>query len=189
MAPDMIPGRDIPAGSSDAHMRLDVRDATPDDAGAIADILNGIVAARAFTVIDRQFSVEDERTFIRGFPERGIFHVAVNQADGAVVGFQNVEPFAAFTTAFDHVGTIGTYVDLRLRRRGIAGVLFPATFAAAGRKGYAKLFTFVRADNAPALRTYRRHGFRIVGTAERHARIDGRFVDEIVIEKILDSAP
>jgi L-amino acid N-acyltransferase YncA len=29
------------------------------------------------------------------------------------------------------------------------------------------------------------HGFRIVGTAERHAKIDGRYIDEIVIENLL----
>ena len=29
------------------------------------------------------------------------------------------------------------------------------------------------------------HGFRIVGTAERHAKIDGKYIDEVVIEKVL----
>ena len=32
---------------------------------------------------------------------------------------------------------------------------------------------------------YPRHGFYEVGTAYRHARIAGRYVDEIVIEKLL----
>ena len=169
-------------------MRLGVRDATEEDAGAITQILNPIVAAGCFTVIDRPFSVAEERDFIRGFPARGIFHVAVHEVDDTIVGFQTVEPFASYTSVLDHVGTIGTYVELGLRGRGIAGALFRATFAAARRKGYGKLFTFVRADNPAALRAYCRQGFRIVGTAEQHARIDGRLVDEIVIEKILDSA-
>jgi predicted GNAT family acetyltransferase len=38
--------------------------------------------------------------------------------------------------AFDHVGVIGTYVDLELRRRGGASRLFGATCDAAQRKGY-----------------------------------------------------
>jgi len=50
------------------------------------------------------------------------------------------------------------------------------------------IFTFVRADNAAALATYRAHGFEIVGTARRHAKIDGRYIDEILIEKPLDGA-
>jgi L-amino acid N-acyltransferase YncA len=169
-------------------MRLRVRDATADDAGGIAAILNPIIAAGGFTVLHGPFSDEAERDFIVRFPARGIFHVAVNEAAGGIVGFQTVEPFAAYTPAFDHVGTIGTYVELGSRRRGIAGALFAATFAAARRKGYGKLFTFVRADNDAALHAYRRQGFRIVGTAERHARVAGRFIDEIVIEKMLDPA-
>ena len=82
------------------------------------------------------------------------------------------------------VGTLGTYVDLEHRRRGIAKALFAATFEAARQKGYEKIFTFVRADNAAALATYRAHGFGVVGTARKHAKIDGRYIDEILIEKV-----
>jgi len=56
---------------------------------------------------------------------------------------------------------------------------------AALAKGYEKIFTYVRADNDAALRVYLRQGFRIVGTARRHARLEGRYIDEIVIEKML----
>jgi len=64
--------------------------------------------------------------------------------------------------------------------------LFAATFEAAGQKGYEKIFTFVRTDNPAALATYRAHGFVVVGTARKHARIDGRYIDDILIEKVLD---
>ena len=67
------------------------------------------------------------------------------------------------------------------RRHGRA----PARSSPAPSKGYAKLFAFVRADNLPALFTYLRHGFGTIGNARRHARIDGRFIDEILIEKLL----
>jgi RimJ/RimL family protein N-acetyltransferase len=55
----------------------------------------------------------------------------------------------------------------------------------ARRKGYEKIFTFVRADNPAALATYRKQGFTIVGTARRHAKINGAYVDEIIIELFL----
>jgi RimJ/RimL family protein N-acetyltransferase len=123
------------------------------------------------------------------FPPRGVWKVALRESDRRLVGFQVMEPFGPYTRAFDHVGTLGTYVDLELRRRGIASRLFAATFDAAVRKGYEKAFTFVRADNPAALETYLRQGFEIVGTARRHTKIDGRFVDEILIEKQLTSLP
>ena len=62
------------------------------------------------------------------------------------------------------------------------------TFKAALAKGYEKFLTFVRADNADGLAAYRARGFEIVGTARRHARIDGQYVDEILIEKALSPA-
>ncbi len=148
-------------------------------------ILNPIIAARIYTALDTPFSVEDQRSFIRNFPSRGVFLVAVDAASRAVVGLQDVSPFADFTRAFDHVGVIGTYVDLNLRRQGIASRLFAATFDAARRKGYEKIFTYVRADNDAGLKTYLKQGFRVVGSAERHAKIDGRYIDEIIIEKLL----
>jgi L-amino acid N-acyltransferase YncA len=164
---------------------IQIRNATVEDAEGIASILNSIIDARIYTALDTTVTVEQEREFISRFPERGIFHVAVDDGTGHIVGFQDVEPFAAFTRAFDHVGVIGTYVALDRQRQGIGGALFAATFEAARRKGYEKLFSYVRADNEAGLNAYRKQGFRELGTAERHARIDGRYIDEILIERFL----
>jgi L-amino acid N-acyltransferase YncA len=167
-------------------MDLLIREAQPDDAEAIVNIFNPIIEAGAYTAFDTPYTVEAEREYILNFPRAGIFHVAERGHDRKVVGFQSMEPFATYTHAFDHVGVLGTYVDLACRRQGIARYLFEATFAAAIRKGYEKIFTFVRADNSPALSTYINHGFQIVGTARRQAKIKGNYVDEIIIEKFLN---
>jgi L-amino acid N-acyltransferase YncA len=164
-------------------VEITVRPASPDDAEGIAWVLNAIIAAGIYTALDTPVTVDEERAFIERFPARGIFHVAV--AGDRVVGFQNVEPFASYTHAFDHVGVIGTYVDLAHRRRGIATRLFEATYAAARAKGYEKLFAFVRADNPNALLIYARQRFSVIGTARRHAKIDERYIDELMIERIL----
>jgi L-amino acid N-acyltransferase YncA/catechol 2,3-dioxygenase-like lactoylglutathione lyase family enzyme len=166
-------------------MQLEIRNARPDDADAVVRILNPIIAAGVYTVFDTPFTSDAEREYIRNLPPRGLFLVAVARPDNEVVGFQTMEPFASYTHAFDHVGVLGTYVALDRRRQGIATRLFEAMFTAAVQKGYEKIFTFVRGDNAAALQTYLRQGFRIVGRACRQARLAGRHVDEIIIEKIL----
>src|SRR5688572_6993309 len=132
-------------------MEILVRDVEPADAGAVIGILNPIIAARIYTALDTPFTADAERDYIRNFPPRGIWKVAVDHTDNRVAGFQILEPFATYTHAFDHVGTLGTFVDLALRRHGIAKRLFEATFADARAKGYEKIFTFVRADNPAAL--------------------------------------
>lgn len=166
-------------------MKLIVRPAQPEDAAAIVAIFNPIIESGKYTAFDTPFTVEAEREYIANFPARGVFHVAVRQDDQRIVGFQSMEPFATYTHAFDHVGVVGTYVDLAERRQGIAGQLFAATFEAARQKGYEKLFTFIRADNPAALATYQQQGFQIIGTAHRQAKINGSYVDEIMVERFL----
>ncbi|MEK7829840.1 MAG: GNAT family N-acetyltransferase, partial [Acidobacteriota bacterium] len=146
---------------------------------------NPIIETGKYTVFDTPFTVEAEREYIVNFPARGIFHVAVRQDDQKIVGFQSMEPFATNTHAFDHVGVVGTYVDLAERGHGIAGHLFDATFEVAQQKCYEKIFTFIRSDNPAALATYQRQGFQVIGTAHRQARINGRYVDELMVEKFL----
>src|SRR5262249_51383648 len=105
-------------------MELTIRDAKPDDAAGIVAIFNPIIEARSFTLFDTPFSVEAEHSYIAGLTRRDIFHVAVRGTDQAIVGFQSMSPFATYTHAFDHVGVIGTYVDLGNRRQGIASSSF-----------------------------------------------------------------
>ncbi len=166
-------------------MELSIRDANPDDAAGIVSVFNPIIEARSFTLFDTPFTVDAERSYIEGLAARDVFHVAVRTSDNVVVGFQSMAPFATYTRAFDHVGVVGTYVDLRSRRQGVSKRLFPATFEAARRKGYEKIFTYIRSDNPVALATYQTHGFRIVGRAQRHAKLDGRYVDVVIVERFL----
>jgi L-amino acid N-acyltransferase YncA len=167
-------------------MDLLLRDVEPADAADIVGILNPIIAARVYTAFDAPFTSDTERDYIAKFPARGVWKVAMLRSAARVVGFQVLEPFGPYTRAFDHVGSLGTYVDLEQRRRGIAKALFAATFEAARAKGYEKIFTFVRADNPGALATYQAQGFEVVGRARQHAKIDGHYIDEILIERFLE---
>ena len=107
-------------------------------------------------------------------------------AAGDIIAFQTVIPWNTFTThEFDHVATMGTYVDERQRRRGVGAALAAASFAAALEMGYEKIFTDLRADNLDSLGYHLALGFTIVGAARRHARVAGRDIDVIFIERFL----
>ncbi|WP_086775508.1 GNAT family N-acetyltransferase [Vibrio coralliirubri] len=166
-------------------MSLTIREVAEEDAQGIIDVLNPIIIEARYTILDQTFTVDEEKGFIESFPERGVFSVAVNETTNQLLGFQNVEPFATYTKAFDHVGIIGTYVDANSRGQGVAKQLFDYTFKAAKAKGYEKLFAYVRADNERALAVYLKQGFEIVGTAKKHGKIGDQYFDEILIEKFL----
>lgn len=162
-----------------------IREVNPDDAKDIVGILNPIIESGEYTVLDSTVTVDFEREFIKNFPKRGLFYVAQYKQSRKIIGFQNVEPFTTYTNAFYHVGIIATYVEHSHRRHGVGQYLFEVTFDNARKKGYEKLFTYIRADNAGALAFYSKIGFRIVGTAYKQARIDQRYIDEIIVEKFL----
>ncbi len=166
-------------------MSLTIREVTVEDAQGIIDVLNPIIIEARYTILDQTFTVDEEKAFIESFPKRGVFSVAVNEATSQLLGFQNVEPFATYTKAFDHVGIIGTYVDANSRGQGVAKQLFDYTFKPAKAKGYEKLFAYVRADNERALSVYLKQGFEIVGTAKKHGKIGDQYFDEVLIEKFL----
>jgi L-amino acid N-acyltransferase YncA len=160
-----------------------IRPVRVEDAEGVIGVLNPLIQSRDHTVLDRVLTVNEERSFISGFPKRGVFHVAERDPDGLIVGFQNVEPFATYTGAFAHVGVIGTYVDPSGHRQGIGRLLFESTRLVAREKGYEKFFAFVRADNTGALSFYKRIGFNVIGVAKHHAKINGKYVDEVMIER------
>lgn len=54
------------------------------------------------------------------------------------------------------------------RRQGVASALLEFTCATLRRAGAAAFELMVREDNAPAIRFYRRHGFRRLGLAPRY---------------------
>ena len=165
-------------------MEVTIREVKIEDADGVCGVLNPIIEQGKFTVIDTPFSLAEEQAFIRQFPERGVFNVAISE-NQQVLGFQNVEPFASYTQAFAHVGIIGTYVDEQFRGMKIASRLFAETFAAAKNKGYEKLFAYVREDNRTALSAYLNQGFEVIGTAKKHAYVQGQYIDEVLIEKFL----
>ncbi|MEZ8040729.1 N-acetyltransferase family protein [Vibrio sp. 1F263] len=166
-------------------MSLTIREVAVEDAQGIIDVLNPIIIEARYTILDQTFTVDEEKGFIESFPKRGVFSVAVNETTNQLLGFQNVEPFATYTKAFDHVGIIGTYVDANSRGQGVAKQLFDYTFKSAKAKGYEKLFAYVRADNERALAVYLKQGFEIVGTAKKHGKISEQYFDEILLEKFL----
>ena len=166
-------------------MLVNIRPAELADAEAIAGIWNQIIRTGLYSALDTPVTVDVQRKFLVDFPDRGLFLVATASKDQQVVGFQVLDPFATYTHAFDHVAVIGTCVKLSLRRQGIGAQLADVSFDEARKKGFEKLFTYVRADNEAGLHFYRKVGFVTIGTAKKHARIGLTYVDSVFLEKPL----
>ena len=167
-------------------MEISIRTAREEDAGSIVAILNPIIEAGKYTVMDEQLSVADQIDFIRGFPECGIYNVAVCNDSERVLGIQDVQPISTGLSAFKHVGEISTFVSLGSHRKGIGRSLSHATFLVARERGYLKIGAAIRADNPQAVSFYVSQGFRVIGTARKHAFVRGEYIDQVLMERLLD---
>jgi L-amino acid N-acyltransferase YncA len=167
-------------------VEFSIRRAREDDAAAIVGLLNPIIQAGIYTIMDEELSASDQISFIRGLPERAVYNVAVCNRSQRILGIQDVQPHSTGANALRHVGEISTFVSLDSHRSGIGRGLGRATFDDARELGFLKLVAGIRADNQQAVSFYLSQGFTVIGMAKRHAIVHGRYIDEILMERFID---
>lgn len=162
---------------------MEIRDATAADAAAIAHIYNQGIEDRVATLETQQRTAEERAEWLAARGPRHPVLVATDAA-GAVVGWASLNPFNP-RPAYDHVVDFSVYVGREQRGRGVGEALLGALEARARALGFHKLVLAAFPTNAPGMRLYERHGFRTVGVYHEQGMLDGRWVDVIVMEKIL----
>jgi L-amino acid N-acyltransferase YncA/DNA-binding transcriptional ArsR family regulator len=160
-----------------------IRDATAADAAAIARIYNQGIEDRVAT-LETQLRTPEERA--EWMAARGPRHPVLVATDegGAVVGWGSLNPFNP-RPAYDHVADFSVYVAREERGRGVGDALLGALTLRARALGYHKMVLAAFPTNAPGMRLYERHGFTTVGIYHEQGMLDGRWVDVIVMERIL----
>lgn len=172
-----------PAGAGTAAASLRIRPATPADAAAIGRIYNQGIRDRIATLETEERTPEERAQWLAA---RGPRHpVLVAEVDGAVVGWASLNAFNP-RRAYDHVADFSLYVERAWRGRGVGRQLLDALIGRARELGYHKLVLSAFPWNEAGMRAYRRAGFRVVGTYREQGLLDGRWVDTIVMEKILE---
>ena len=84
-----------------------------------------------------------------------------------------------------YVADFSIYVERRHRGRGVGSQLLDRLIDRAAEIGYHKMVLSALAHNVAGLALYRRAGFSTVGIYHEQGQLDGRWVDVIVMEKIL----
>lgn len=161
---------------------LTVRDARADDAAAIAVIYNQGIADRIAT-LETEERTPEERT--KWLAARGPRHpVLVAERDRMVVGWGSLNQFNP-RKAYDYVADFSVYVERAWRGKGVGSALLRALIARAKQLGYHKMVLSAFPWNALGMALYEKHGFRTVGIYKEQGLLDGKWVDTIIMEKIL----
>jgi L-amino acid N-acyltransferase YncA len=162
---------------------LTVRDATPNDADAIARIYNQGIQDRVATLETLVRTVDERRGWLSARSPRHPVLVA-EDGSGHVVGWASLNQFNP-RPAYDHVADLSVYVDRATRGAGVGSQLLSSLEERARDIGYHKMVLAAFPTNAAGMRLYERRGFAVVGVYHEQGLLDGAWVDVILMEKIL----
>jgi L-amino acid N-acyltransferase YncA len=161
---------------------IHIRTFTLDDAAAIAEIYNQGIEDRVATYETKRRSAADQRAWLQSIAGR--YPAVVAQIDGEIIGWAGAGPYRD-RECYRGVGEFSMYVRRDSRGQGIGDALIPALIVEAERLGLWKLLSRIFPFNEASRALCRKHGFREVGIYEKHARLDGRWLDVVIVERLI----
>jgi L-amino acid N-acyltransferase YncA len=150
---------------------------------AITAIYNHGIAERAatFETTPRQIGDIAQRL---AEVDRYPLLVAVD-ALGKVLGWAGLSGYRT-RECYAGIGEFSVYLAADARGRGIGRQLLEALIAAARERGYWKLLSRIFTFNAASRALCRAAGFREVGVYEKHGQLDGRWLDVVIVERLIE---
>lgn len=158
---------------------MQVRLATPADAGAIARIYNDALGEQLPNLEAARCTPED----VLGWFD-GAHPVVVAEEDGAIAAFARSYGYRA-GDAYRGVFEMLVFTDRERRRRGAGLATVRELVTQARAAGAWKLLARVFVENASCRALLAALGFREVGVYYRHGKLEGRWRDVVTLEKFL----
>lgn len=155
------------------------RPATPQDAAAIAGIYNQGIEDRVATFETRPRSAQEIQAWFDG-PHP----IVVVEEEEQVVAFAAASPYRP-RECYSGVAEFSVYTAREARGRGAGSLAMADLIEAAEKAGFWKLVSRVFVQNEASRRLLVAAGFREVGVYEKHARLDGRWKDVVIVERLI----
>jgi phosphinothricin acetyltransferase len=165
---------------------LDVRAATPEDAGVLNAIYNHYVATSHSTF---DLDPMDVDTRLRWLADRpgGRHRALVAIEDRAVVGFASSARHIA-RAAYDPTVQTSVYVDERHLGHGVGTRLYDALFELLAGEDLHRACAGISLPNPASIALHERYGFREVGRFTEQGRKFGRYWDVAWYERPMPGA-
>lgn len=163
---------------------ITIRPATEDDADAIARIYSIGIAERTATYDTEPRTAADILPKIADaarYPQV----VAVNDA-GAVVGWAGTSGYRP-RACYAGIAEFSIYIDPAARGQGIGKPLLNGLIDAAAAAGFWKILSRIFTFNTASRSLCAACGFREVGIYENHGKLDGRWLDVVIVERLIDA--
>ena len=158
---------------------MQTRFATARDARALARIYNEGIEERIATFETRPRTPEEIQAWFEGKHP-----IVVVEEDGVVISFANTSPYST-RECYSGVAEFSVYAARETRGRGAGTLAMEALMEAAEGAGFWTLVSRVFVENTPSRALLRGLGFREVGIYEKHGRLDGRWRDVVIVERLI----
>ena len=168
----------------ESNPRLSIRAATEADADAVAAIYNEGIRGRMATYETTERTGADVRGWLGGTRPFLVAERATGDAQGEVVGWVRASSYRP-RACYDGVGEFSVYVASSARGQRVGDALMRAFIPACERAGLWKVLSRIFPENAASRALCARHGFREVGTYEKHAKLDGVWRDVVIVERLI----
>jgi phosphinothricin acetyltransferase len=161
---------------------VQLRLATVDDAESIRSIYNLEVTTSTVTFDLVPRTLEDQRTYLEA--RSGVHAVVVAEDAGAVVGFGSLSKWrdrpAYSTTVEDSI-----YVARDRQGQGIGSLLLDELVGTATRHGFHACMARIVGGHDASIAVHAKSGFEVVGTEREVGRKFGRWLDVVLMERLL----
>lgn len=157
---------------------MQVRGASLADAEAIATIYNQGIEDRLATFETRQRTSTD----IEGWFD-GVHPLVVLEENNEVIAFASTSVYRS-RPCYAGIAEFSVYVRRDWRGRGAGRITLATLLQQAEEAGFWKVVSRVFVENTASRALLRALGFREVGVYEKHAQLDGRWRDVVIVERL-----
>ena len=166
-------------------MQLLMRAAEPDDAKQLVNLIEQVESSgfMLFEPGERKISDEQMKNRIDSVKEEKFSTILIAEDTGVIVGY--LFAIGGNPTRTKHSVYIAIGVAESKRGRGIGAKLFEALEEWAKKQSIHRLELTVMTYNAAGIALYKKVGFEIEGTKRNSLLIDGKYVDEYYMSKLL----
>jgi L-amino acid N-acyltransferase YncA len=164
---------------------LKTRLATKEDLESILDIYNQGIEDRIATLEE----TPKDLNYMQNWFEKDHnprFAVLVAEQAGEIVGWTSLNRYSN-RCAYDGVADLSIYIKRTNRGMGIGSFLLRDIELLAVDHKFNKIVLFTLPFNELGQGLYRKNGYREVGILKNQGKLDGRFVDVMVMEKVFQN--
>lgn len=153
------------------------------DVPAITTIYNQGIEDRVATFeTDVRTECEREKWLLERNEKNKVL-VIENEA-GKVCGWASLNMYNS-RCCYSGTADISIYIGRDMRGKGLGKLLMEALIEEARKQGFHKLVLMALNTNEMGKRLYIKSGFRQVGIFEKHGLLDGKWIDVVIMEKLL----